>query len=93
MSPDAGDALRLAPCLCGLDSALKLFVSEPVQEDAHHCLRAWQPHQSQAEETFCCLRCYRSMVVDFRNAGLGLTAGRAACAEEEELQARMKSSH
>lgn len=65
---------------------LKLFVSELVQEDMHHCLRAWQPHQRERDETFCCLYCYHYMVMDysvhcdFRNASCapGLVASRAA---------------
>lgn len=44
---------------------LKLFVSKLVQEDMQHCLRAWQPHQREQDETFCCLCCYHLWVMDY----------------------------
>lgn len=80
---DAGDALVSHHVCAG---RLSFEVVELVQEDMHHCLRAWQPHQRERDETFCCL-CYHFMVMDysvhcgFRNASCapGPAASRAAC--------------
>lgn len=70
-----------------VDCALKLFASELVQEDVQHqCLQAWQPHQSERDETFCYLCCYHFTVTDcslrcgFRRSScaFGPAASRAA---------------
>lgn len=64
MSPDAG-TLLFQIMFMRVDSPLMLFVSELVQEDVHHCLRAWQPHQRERDGTFCCLCCYHFMLMDY----------------------------
>ncbi len=60
-----------------VDYPLKLFVSELVQEDMHHCLRAWELHQRNQDEAFCCLCCYHFMVMDY---GLHCGFRNASCA-------------
>lgn len=51
-----------------LDAPLKLFVCEPVQDDVHRCLRAWQPHQRGSGMRCCC--CFVRLLLSFRGAGL-----------------------